>query len=115
MTAIAPMSSTIASVSRNTRSWVGQREPSSASTPSTNAMSVAITIPQPLRAGAAGVDREVEQRRHHHPAERGDAGTAARRRSRSSPIDELAPDLEADDEEEDHHQAVVDPVREVLA
>src|SRR6185437_1620197 len=47
MTRIAPRSSTIASASRNTFSGNGARLPSNASTPSANAISVAIGMPQP--------------------------------------------------------------------
>ena len=42
------------------------------------------------------------------------AGSAAARRSRSSPATQLPLDLQADDEEEHRHQPVVDPVVEVL-
>ena len=41
------------------------------------------------------------------------AGSAARRRLAELAVDELALDLQADDEEEDGHQAVVDPLPEV--
>ena len=45
------MSSTIASVSRKRRSRSGQRGPNSARMPSTKAVSVDITMPQPALAG----------------------------------------------------------------
>ncbi len=47
MTTIAPMSSAIANASRNSLSHDGTRRPSSATTPATMAMSVAIGIPHP--------------------------------------------------------------------
>ena len=48
MMTIAPMSSTIASVSRKTLSELGTPRPTSATTPTAKAMSVAIGIPQPV-------------------------------------------------------------------
>ena len=48
---IAPMSSTIASVSRNSFRLAGTREPAIASTATANAMSVAIGIAQPAAPG----------------------------------------------------------------
>jgi hypothetical protein len=50
MTTMAPMSSTIASVNSSTLSDPGNRRDNNASTPSANAMSVAIGIPQPWLA-----------------------------------------------------------------
>jgi hypothetical protein len=47
MTTIAPMSSTMASVSRKIFIVLGTRGPSSARTPTANAMSVAIGIAHP--------------------------------------------------------------------
>ena len=56
----------------------------------------------------AGGDRQVEARGHHHATDRGE-----QRQQRGSPVaqfahGELPLDLEADDEEEERHQAVVD-------
>ena len=109
------MSSTIASVSRNRRAADGIRRPSTPSTPTAKAMSVAIGIPQPAAAVAAGrVEGEVERGRHHHPADRGHD------RQRGGPgvaqvaVDQLVLDLQPDHEEEDHHQRVVDPVLQRL-
>ena len=48
------MSSTIASVSRNSRAAEGMRRPSTPSTPTAKAMSVAIGIPQPATASLPG-------------------------------------------------------------
>ena len=47
----APMSSTMASAVRNTLAPIGSRGAIRASTPSANAMSVAIGMPQPCMAG----------------------------------------------------------------
>ena len=116
ITTIAPMSSTIASVSRRGLSPDGacaSRE-------------------------AQDAERERDVRRHRDPPARGaralrhrargraapgrpsrrpprPPGSAAARRSPQLARRELALDLEPDDEEEQRHQAVVHPVSEVLA
>ena len=88
--------------------------PSRLTTPTAMAMSVAIGMPQPSRAGPAGVDRDVDRA----PA-RACPPTAAiggqRRPARLAQLalDELPLDLQPDDEEEDRHQPVVDPLRRV--
>ncbi|CPU67152.1 Uncharacterised protein [Mycobacteroides abscessus] len=51
MTVMAPMSSTTASVRRNSRSWSGQRGPNRARMPTRNAVSVDMTMPHPCSAG----------------------------------------------------------------
>ena len=85
MTMIAPMSSITASASRRTRRAGGTRRPSTVRTPTANAMSVAIGIPQPaapawpwLRPAyiAAGISM---------PPSAAASGSAARRSSDSSP------------------------------
>jgi hypothetical protein len=62
----------------------------------------------------AGVEREVDRDRHQHAAdsrhERHDEAPAL---AQLADV-ELAPRLEPDDEEEQDHQPVVDPVPEVL-
>ena len=50
------MSSTTESDSMNTRSWAGNAGPTSASAPSTNAVSVAIATPQPRAASPLGLN-----------------------------------------------------------
>ena len=107
------MSSTITSVSRNTRIRGGQPRPTSASTPSANAVSVPMTMPQPCAPGVAGGERQVDQRRRDHPADRGDDRRGEPAALAQLPHVELAPDLEPDDEEEERHQPVVDPVQQV--
>ena len=62
---------------------------------------------------AAGVDRHVDQRRHDHPAEGGDGGERRPAGAAQLALDQLALDLEADDEEEDGHQTFVDPLLQV--
>ncbi len=107
------MSSTMARVSNITFTAAGIREPSSATTPSANAMSVAIGIPQPSAPSPLALNGEVDRRRHDHPAERRHG-----RQRNGSPIaqlpgDEFSLDLHPDDEEEHRHQQVVDHVIEV--
>ena len=114
MTTIAPMSSTIASVSSSTLTPAGTRAPSSATTPRANAMSVAIGMPHPSGPGAAGVEGEEDAGRHDHPAERGDRRQGDRPAVAELADDQLALDLHPDDEEEHRHQQVVDEVAEVL-
>ena len=62
----------------------------------------------------AGVEGEVDRDRDDHPAEGGEhrQGQAAALAQLADV--ELAPHLEPDDEEEERHQAVVDPVAQVL-
>ena len=67
------------------------------------------------RPRPAGVEREVDQDRHRQPAEPGQQ-RQHRAASLAQVADvELAPCLEADHEEEEGHQAVVDPAVQVLA
>ena len=65
------------------------------------------------RLRCARGDRQEDERGEHHAAEGGEDG-----QRRGAPVaqlaaDELAFDLQADDEEEDRHQAVVDPVAQI--
>ena len=77
----------MASAVRKTFSEAGTRLPSSDSTPSAKAMSVAVGIAQPRQCGRiVAVDRDIDQRRHDHAAGGGDAGQArAAARSTSWP------------------------------
>ena len=59
---------------------------------------------------AAGVDREVDQGGDQHPADRGDGRERGASGLPQLALDELALDLEPDDEEEQRHQPVVDPL-----
>ena len=79
------MSSTIATVSRNSRSWSGQRGPSRASAPSTNAMSVAIAIPQPRAPSPPALTSRKISAGRIIPPSAASTGTRTVRRSRSSP------------------------------
>jgi hypothetical protein len=60
------------------------------------------------RARAAAVEREVDQGRGGHAPERGDDGQGGALPARELAPVHFAPDLEADDEEEDRHQPFVD-------
>ena len=61
---------------------------------------------------SAGVERDVDERGHRHPTERGDHRQRRLARFRELALDELALDLEPDDEEEHRHQTVVHPLAE---
>ena len=68
-----------------------------------------------VRRVAAGVEREVDAAiGDRHPAERGEHRQRDAAALAQLAHVELAPRLQADDEEEEHHQAVVDPVAQVL-
>ena len=66
------------------------------------------------RRGIAPVDRHVDQRRHGHAAHRADHRQGDLRRLRQRALDDLALDLEPDQQEEERHQAVVDPEQDRL-
>ena len=66
-----------------------------------------------LRAGCAAVEREVDQRRRDDAADRGDDRCREPAAFAQLAHVELAPDLQADDEEEERHQPVVDPVAQL--
>ena len=108
------MSSTTAIASTSNLTPSDTRSPSTASTPTANAMSVAIGIAQPGRGIATAGEQHEHDRRRDRP------GHGRERRKRRGPpvaqlaVDELTLDLQSDDEEEHRHQAVVDPVLQVL-
>ena len=78
-------------------------------TPTANAMSVAIGIPQPAMEPRPRFSAAKMHAGTNMPPTAAASGSAARRSSLSSPAVDLATDLEPDDEEEDRHQPVVDP------
>ena len=110
MIATAPRSSAMATVVRNSFSEVGTRVPSRASTPIAKAMSVAAGIAQPRaqRRIAAG-DAEIDQGGHAMPAAAAISGSRRRSQVGEIAVEELALDLQPDEQEEQRHQAVVDP------
>src|SRR6185312_7568784 len=57
--------------------------------------------PAPQRLGAAGVDRDVDERRRDHSSERRNAWQDALRPTRKLALNDLALDLEADEQEEE--------------
>ena len=61
------------------------------------------------------VDGHVDQRRDDHAAERRDAGQDPVRPGPQAPVEDLALDLQADQQEEHRHQTVVDPVQDAEA
>ena len=108
-------SSTTTSVSRNTRRRSGQRGPDEREHAERERGVGRHRGAPAVRAAPPGVEREVDQR----PA-RPSPPTPANTRQRDAPAlaqlahVELAPRLQADDEEEEHHQPVVDPVAQVF-
>ena len=66
------------------------------------------------RDGVAGVDPDVDERRHRHAADGRHRGQGGLAEGRQLSPQQLALDLEADQEEEDRHQAVVDPQQQRL-
>lgn len=64
------------------------------------------------RAAADAVDREVDDRRHRHPAERGDHGESGGLGVTELAGDQFALELDTGDEEEDREQPVGGPVLE---
>ena len=108
------MSSTMARVSRNSRTAGGidagdEREHAERE----RDVGRHRDAPAPWPPRPPGCTREVQERRDDHAADRRD-----HRQRRLPPVaqlaeDQLALDLEPDDEEEDRHQPVVDPVPQV--
>jgi hypothetical protein len=100
MTTNDTRSSATATVRMNARRLAGKRRP--------------ISRPPPSGRRASGVDREIDRDRNEHPAQSG------RHRDHQSPTVaelpkiKLSTRLDSDDEKEERHQAVVDPLVEVL-
>ncbi len=65
-----------------------------------------------LLGGGAGVERQIDRSRNQHAAQRGDGRQGDGPRVPEFSDHELALDLETDDEEEQRHQPVVDPLDE---
>ena len=105
MTTMAPMSSTIARVSRNTRTCDGRPGPMSASAPRTNAMSVAMTMPQPCAPSPPALMATYSSAGTTIPPSAASAGTAARAPVAQLAERELPADLQRDDEEEERPSA----------
>ena len=113
MIAIAAMSSTIAIVSRNSLAPAGTRSPSSASTPIAKAMSVAAGSAQPAVSPLPAVIARNSSAGSATPPAAAIAGRSAARAVAQLAGDQLALDLQPDDEEEHRHQPVVDPMTQV--
>ena len=73
-------------------------------------MSVAVGIGQPSTVAVPAVKREEDRGGHDDAAERGDRGQQRLRERVELADDELALQLDRDDEEEDREQPVADPV-----
>jgi hypothetical protein len=116
MISTAPISSTIATVVRNSLSEVGARRPSSAMTPIAKAMSVADgNRPAAREAGGGARYAKEDERRDRHSAPRRDHRQSAIGPACKMAVDEFTFDLEPDEQEEQRHQAVVDPVVDALS
>ena len=74
-------------------------------------MSVAAEWPSRAAAGAAQVDQHIDEGGHDHAAQRGDAGQHDARGAAQLAVQHFTLDLQADQQEEHGHQAVVDPVQ----
>ncbi len=108
------MSSTTTIVSRNAAQPVGEARPDEREQAERERRVGRHRHAPAVRRGAAGVEREVDRDRHGHAAERRPATGSDDRPPLAQLAEvELAPRLEADDEEEERHQAAVHPVAQV--
>jgi hypothetical protein len=115
MTTIAPRSSKIATAARKTLSDGATRAPSSAADAERERdVGCHRNPPAAQRDRIIPVNRGVDQRRDDHPAERGDQRQRRLAHGGELADEELALDLEADEEKEDRHPELVDPDRERL-
>ena len=108
------MSSTTATVSRYARRRSGSSVPEEREQPERERRVGRHRGSPAVRRAVARVDGEVDRDRHDHPGEPGE-----QRESDAPPLAQLAevelpPGLEPDHEEEERHQAGVDPAAEVL-
>ncbi len=83
--------------------------------PTTNAMSVAMGMPQPRCEGVPSAQGEEDRRRHQHAADGGDDGQRGAPGITQLAQHQLPLHLEPHHEEEERHQAVVDPVVQGVA
>ena len=111
MTTMAARSSRMAMAVRRTLSEIGARLPTSARMPRAKAMSVAAGIAQTVQGErvVAVVDGDVDRGGEDEAADGAEARQQGLARRGQLPVDELALDLEADQQEKHGHQAVVDP------
>ena len=109
---IAPMSSTIASASRKSLSWGATRRAEEAEHAHRDRDVGGHRNAPAVAPSSAGGERDVDERGHRHPAERGNHRQRGLARLPELALDELALDLEPDHEEEHGHQAVVHPLPE---
>lgn len=72
------------------------------------AISVAVGIPQPGRRDGPRVERKINQCRDHHTAQSRQYGQNRLLDGRELSDDDFSFDFEADQEEKNHHQAVID-------
>ena len=101
----------MAAAVRNTRSSTGTRRPIIAMMATAKAVSVAIGTPQPCCQGPAGINSRYSVAGTTMPPSAAAIGNAAERRCAEPADGEFALDLQANDQEENGQQRVVDPVR----
>src|SRR3546814_5239599 len=68
--------------------------------------------PAAQRDRIAACESEIQQRRHDHATERGDARQNALRPARQLTFEHLTLDLKTDQQEEQRHQAIIDPMQD---
>jgi hypothetical protein len=105
----------MASATRNVLRDPGTARPSTAHTPIAKLISVAEGIAQPRSASALPrFQRHIDGGRHHETPDRRDHRQRRLPHTCERALAGLALDLEADEQEEDRHQPVVDPMLERL-
>src|SRR3546814_1687695 len=70
------------------------------------------TLFRSRRDRIAACESEIQQRRHDHATERGDARQNALRPARQLTFEHLTLDLKTDQQEEQRHQAIIDPMQD---
>ena len=100
----------MASATRKVISALGTRLANNTSAPTANAISVAIGMPQPRAASRTLIECKIDQRRHHHAADRCNDRQCGLAHIGQLAYQHLALQLHAHDKKEQRHQSVVDPV-----
>ncbi len=73
-------------------------------------MSVAMGMPKPMTVGASRIEEIMDQGRRRHSARRGEDGQQRAARIGKFAHVDFPLQLEADQQEEDGHERIVDPV-----
>jgi hypothetical protein len=93
----------------------GTLDPNSDNTPSANAISVAAERPSPPILRRLPIDREEDEGRDHHASDRGGERKPAALPTVEFAGQELALDLEPDQQKKERHQPVIDPMQHIKA